>query len=48
MNAARRIVRHLRVQRGARWCGGFMMAGAAGILPPAFGSSSASSTSWCP
>lgn len=39
MNAARRIVRVICVFNGvcAVVCGGFMMAGAAGILPPAFG-----------
>ena len=39
MNAAHRIVRVICVFNGvcAVVCGGFMMAGAAGILPPAFG-----------
>ncbi|MDR3847366.1 MULTISPECIES: hypothetical protein [Eggerthella] len=38
MNAARRIVRAICVFNGvcAVVCGGFMMTGAAGILPPAF------------
>ena len=49
MNAARRIVRVICLFNGvcAVVCGGFMMAGAAGVRPRST-SSSASSTSWCP